>query len=82
PPQETMQKLTWLASERRLSQEADSEEENSQEDNSEPDDEEEEGDGLDLKGADGLLQEMADKEGRTLGFPTVRDQIRAGGCLP
>ncbi|XP_063295368.1 GON-4-like protein [Pelobates fuscus] len=39
--QETMEKLTWLASERRLSQEGDSEE-NSQEENSEPEDEEEE----------------------------------------
>ncbi|XP_042296935.1 GON-4-like protein [Sceloporus undulatus] len=40
--QETMEKLTWLASERRLSQEGDSEEENSQEENSEPEEEEEE----------------------------------------
>ncbi|XP_043936094.1 GON-4-like protein isoform X2 [Protopterus annectens] len=39
--QETMERLTWLASERRLSQEGDSEEENSQEDNSEPEEEEE-----------------------------------------
>ncbi|KAL7978132.1 hypothetical protein Chor_005119 [Crotalus horridus] len=39
---ETMEKLTWLASERRLSQEGDSEEENSQEENSEPEEEEEE----------------------------------------
>ncbi|XP_072840394.2 GON-4-like protein isoform X2 [Pogona vitticeps] len=40
--QETMEKLTWLASERRLSQEGDSEEENSPEENSEPEEEEEE----------------------------------------
>ncbi|XP_043858333.1 GON-4-like protein isoform X3 [Dromiciops gliroides] len=40
--QETMEKLTWLASERRMSQEGDSEEENSQEENSEPEEEEEE----------------------------------------
>uniref|UniRef100_A0A670JU63 GON-4-like protein n=1 Tax=Podarcis muralis TaxID=64176 RepID=A0A670JU63_PODMU len=40
--QETMEKLTWLASERRLSQEGESEEENSQEENSEPEEEEEE----------------------------------------
>ncbi|XP_066464996.1 GON-4-like protein isoform X4 [Eleutherodactylus coqui] len=40
--QETMEKLTWLASERRLSQEGDSED-NSQEDNTEPEEEEEEG---------------------------------------
>ncbi|KAM8921557.1 GON-4-like protein [Pelodytes ibericus] len=39
--QETMEKLTWLASERRLSQEGDSEE-NSQEENSEQEEEEEE----------------------------------------
>ncbi|CAN8206808.1 unnamed protein product [Coccothraustes coccothraustes] len=45
--QETMEKLTWLATERRLSQEGDSEEENSQEENSEPEEEEEEeGEGL------------------------------------
>lgn len=40
--QETMEKLTWLASERRMSQEGESEEENSQEENSEPEEEEEE----------------------------------------
>ncbi|KAM6330992.1 GON-4-like protein isoform 4-T4 [Alca torda] len=45
--QETMEKLTWLATERRLSQEGDSEEENSQEENSEPEEEEEEeGEGM------------------------------------
>lgn len=44
---ETMEKLTWLATERRLSQEGDSEEENSQEENSEPEEEEEEeGEGI------------------------------------
>lgn len=42
---ETMEKLTWLATERRLSQEGDSEEENSQEENSEPEEEEEEEEG-------------------------------------
>ncbi|XP_044235137.2 GON-4-like protein isoform X5 [Ursus arctos] len=40
--QETMEKLTWLASERRAGQEGESEEENSQEENSEPEEEEEE----------------------------------------
>ncbi|XP_073408399.1 GON-4-like protein isoform X1 [Dendrobates tinctorius] len=44
--QETMEKLTWLASERRLSQEGDSEE-NSQEENTEPEEEEEEEEGAD-----------------------------------
>ncbi|XP_069506054.1 GON-4-like protein isoform X2 [Ambystoma mexicanum] len=44
--QETMEKLTWLASESHLSQEGESEEENSQEENTEPEEEEEEeGDG-------------------------------------
>nr|XP_013810031.1 PREDICTED: GON-4-like protein isoform X2 [Apteryx mantelli mantelli] len=43
--QETMEKLTWLATERRLSQEGDSEDENSQEENSE-EEEEEEGEGI------------------------------------
>lgn len=37
-----MEKLTWLASERSMSQEGESEEENSQEENSEPEEEEEE----------------------------------------
>ncbi|XP_036045311.1 GON-4-like protein isoform X2 [Onychomys torridus] len=40
--QETMEKLTWLASERSMSQEGESEDENSQEENSEPEEEEEE----------------------------------------
>ncbi|XP_025714489.1 GON-4-like protein isoform X2 [Callorhinus ursinus] len=40
--QETMEKLTWLASERRAGQEGESEDENSQEENSEPEEEEEE----------------------------------------
>ncbi|XP_069074569.1 GON-4-like protein isoform X2 [Pleurodeles waltl] len=40
--QETMEKLTWLASESHLSQEGESEEENSQEENSEPEEEDEE----------------------------------------
>ncbi|XP_059269716.1 GON-4-like protein isoform X7 [Mustela nigripes] len=40
--QETMEKLTWLASERRAGQEGESEEDNSQEENSEPEEEEEE----------------------------------------
>lgn len=48
-----MEKLTWLASERRGSQEAESEEENSPEDNSEPEEEEEE----DADGVDGLRKE-------------------------
>lgn len=46
--QETMEKLTWLASERRLSQEGDSED-NSQEENTEPEEEEECADGSSQK---------------------------------
>nr|XP_056709685.1 GON-4-like protein [Euleptes europaea] len=61
--QETMEKLTWLASERRLSQEGDSEEENSQEENSEPEEEEEEeeeGENLEsMQKEDGTTDEVA-----------------------
>ncbi|XP_073179263.1 GON-4-like protein isoform X2 [Lepidochelys kempii] len=64
--QETMEKLTWLATERRLSQEGDSEEENSQEENSEPEEEEEEeeegeGDGMEsLQKEDEMTDEIAE----------------------
>ncbi|XP_063002335.1 GON-4-like protein [Elgaria multicarinata webbii] len=62
--QETMEKLTWLASERRLSQEGDSEEENSQEENSEPEEEEEEeeeGENLEtLQKEDEMADEVAE----------------------
>ncbi|XP_075419056.1 GON-4-like protein isoform X2 [Tenrec ecaudatus] len=51
--QETMEKLTWLASERRMSQEGESEEENSQEENSEQEEEEEE----EAEGAESLQKE-------------------------
>ncbi|XP_078063664.1 GON-4-like protein, partial [Mustelus asterias] len=80
--QETMEKLTWLASERRLSQEGDSEEENSQEENSEPE-EEEEAEGLDLlqKETGRGTREMAEKERRDAGFPTARRQINTSSCL-
>ncbi|KAM3656951.1 GON-4-like protein [Ammospiza maritima maritima] len=59
--QETMEKLTWLATERRLSQEGDSEEENSQEENSEPEEEEEE---------EGEGMESSHKEDETCGDPS------------
>uniref|UniRef100_A0A803SN89 GON-4-like protein n=1 Tax=Anolis carolinensis TaxID=28377 RepID=A0A803SN89_ANOCA len=66
--QETMEKLTWLASERRLSQEGDSEEENSQEENSEPEEEEEEeeeGENLEsLQKEDEMTDEVADPADR------------------
>ncbi|XP_067878958.1 GON-4-like protein isoform X2 [Heterodontus francisci] len=80
--QETMEKLTWLASERRLSQEGDSEEENSQEENSEPE-EEEEGEGLDLlqKETDGAVGEMVAAEMRRTKFPTAHGEINARSCL-
>ncbi|KAG8541222.1 hypothetical protein GDO81_029457 [Engystomops pustulosus] len=55
--QETMEKLTWLASERRLSQEGDSED-NSQEENTEPEEEEEGVDGSSQK-----PEEMTDEAG-------------------
>uniref|UniRef100_A0A8C3TAQ8 GON-4-like protein n=1 Tax=Chelydra serpentina TaxID=8475 RepID=A0A8C3TAQ8_CHESE len=62
--QETMEKLTWLATERRLSQEGDSEEENSQEENSEPEEEEEEegeGEGMEsLQKEDEMTDEIAE----------------------
>ncbi|XP_019566658.2 GON-4-like protein isoform X1 [Rhinolophus sinicus] len=51
--QETMEKLTWLASERRLSQEGESEEENSQDEHSDPEEEEEE----EAEGAGSLQKE-------------------------
>lgn len=56
-----MEKLTWLASERRLSQEGESEEENSQEENSEPEEEEEE----EAEGMESLQKEdeVADEAG-------------------
>ncbi|XP_054995866.1 GON-4-like protein isoform X1 [Sorex araneus] len=62
--QETMEKLTWLASERRMSQDGESEEENSQEENSEPEEEDEE----EAEGLESLGKEMQDD---ALGCPAV-----------
>nr|XP_033780143.1 GON-4-like protein isoform X3 [Geotrypetes seraphini] len=60
-PKETMEKLTWLASERRLSQEGDSEEENSQEENSEPEEEEEEeAEGVENLQKDEMVDEVSE----------------------
>ncbi|XP_031230286.1 GON-4-like protein isoform X5 [Mastomys coucha] len=73
--QETMEKLTWLASERRMSQEGESEEENSQEENSEPEEEEEEeAEGTEaLQKEDGVSDEAvgdaAEKPPSTLASP-------------
>ncbi|KAM6217926.1 GON-4-like protein [Rhynchocyon petersi] len=65
--QETMEKLTWLASERRMSQEGESEEENSQEENSEQEEEEEE----ETEGMESLQKddEMTDE---VVGDPTEK----------
>ncbi|XP_023617377.1 GON-4-like protein isoform X4 [Myotis lucifugus] len=75
--QETMEKLTWLASERRMSQEGESEEENSQEENSEPEEEEEEeaeAEGMEsLQKEDGMTDEaigdLAEKPPTTFASP-------------
>ncbi|XP_041430573.1 GON-4-like protein isoform X2 [Xenopus laevis] len=64
--QETMEKLTWLASERRLSQEGDSEE-NSQEENSEQEEEEEE------EGDEGIERSSQKEEEMT-------DEVTEGGA--
>ncbi|KAG8431113.1 hypothetical protein GDO86_019398, partial [Hymenochirus boettgeri] len=69
--QETMEKLTWLASERRLSQEGDSEE-NSQEENSEQEEEEEEEGEEGIERSAQKEKEMTDEvtEGRTETAPS------------
>lgn len=59
-----MEKLTWLASERRVSQEGESEEDNSQEDNSEPEEEEEE----EAEGMDSLQKEDGAADGAVGGL--------------
>ncbi|KAJ7307370.1 hypothetical protein JRQ81_009383 [Phrynocephalus forsythii] len=78
--QETMEKLTWLASERRLSQEGDSEEENSPEENSEPEEEEEEeeeeGENLEtLRKEDEMADEVADPGDGPVPCPTLTSAI-------
>ncbi|XP_036872672.2 GON-4-like protein isoform X1 [Manis javanica] len=82
--QETMEKLTWLASERRMSQEGESEEENSQEENSEPEEEEEE----EAEGAESLQKEdemtgeatgdPAEKPPATFSSPRTPPEVEAG----
>ncbi|XP_072284497.1 GON-4-like protein isoform X2 [Pyxicephalus adspersus] len=57
--QETMEKLTWLASERRLSQEVDSEE-NSQEENTEEEEEEDAAEGS-LHKSEGIMDETGEE---------------------
>uniref|UniRef100_A0A674H7P0 GON-4-like protein n=1 Tax=Taeniopygia guttata TaxID=59729 RepID=A0A674H7P0_TAEGU len=81
--QETMEKLTWLATERRLSQEGDSEEENSQEENSEPEEEEEEeGEGVEnLQKDDEICGDPAEepKSAFTTAKATSSPQLEAQG---
>ena len=79
-----MEKLTWLASERRMSQEGESEEENSQEENSEPEEEEEE----EAEGAESLQKEAemtgeatgdpAEKPPATFSSPRTPPEVEAG----
>ncbi|XP_052651412.1 GON-4-like protein isoform X3 [Harpia harpyja] len=77
--QETMEKLTWLATERRLSQEGDSEEENSQEENSEPEEEEEEeGEGIEsLQKDDEICGDTSEEPKSTFTLTKVAPQVEA-----
>ncbi|KAM6168964.1 GON-4-like protein isoform 1-T1 [Erethizon dorsatum] len=86
--QETMEKLTWLASERRMSQEGESEEENSQEENSEPEEEEEE----EAEGVESLQKEdemiddtvgdTAEKPPSTLASPKTAPEVETHRIPP
>ncbi|XP_054419108.1 GON-4-like protein isoform X2 [Pteronotus mesoamericanus] len=88
--QETMEKLTWLASERRMSQEGDSEEENSQEDNSEPEEEEEEeaeAEGMEsLQKEDEMIDEaigdLAEKPPTTFASPQTAPEVETSRTPP
>ncbi|XP_060108636.1 GON-4-like protein [Heteronotia binoei] len=87
--QETMEKLTWLASERRLSQEGDSEEENSQEENSEPEEEEEEeeeGENMEsLQKEDEMTDEAAgpgDGQASSLALTCVAPEVEPSSTPP
>ncbi|XP_027291827.1 GON-4-like protein isoform X1 [Cricetulus griseus] len=78
---ETMEKLTWLASERSMSQEGESEEENSQEENSEPEEEEEEeAEGMEALQKEGdvndeAVGDAAEKQPSTLASPKTAPQV-------
>ncbi|XP_008852241.1 GON-4-like protein isoform X2 [Nannospalax galili] len=86
--QETMEKLTWLASERRMSQEGESEEENSQEENSEPEEEEEE----ETEGMENLQKQdevndeavggAVEKPPSTLASPQTAPEVEPSITLP
>ncbi|XP_074836972.1 GON-4-like protein isoform X3 [Carettochelys insculpta] len=87
--QETMEKLTWLATERRLSQEGDSEEENSQEENSEPEEEEEEegeGEGMEQLQkddmTDGVGEGAAEKPKSAFAFTKVAPEVETNRLPP
>ncbi|XP_058165831.1 GON-4-like protein isoform X3 [Dasypus novemcinctus] len=86
--QETMEKLTWLASERRMSQEGESEEENSQEENSEPEEEEEEeAEGMEsLQKEDGITDEVvgdpAEKPPSTFTSPQTIPEVELNRTPP
>ncbi|KFO90431.1 GON-4-like, partial [Buceros rhinoceros silvestris] len=77
--QETMEKLTWLATERRLSQEGDSEEDNSQEENSEPEEEEEEeGEGIEsLQKDDELCGDISEEPKSAFTLTKTAPQVPA-----
>ncbi|XP_043310179.1 GON-4-like protein isoform X2 [Cervus canadensis] len=86
--QETMEKLTWLASERRMSQEGESEEENSQEENSEPEEEEEEeAEGMEnLQKEDEMMDEAigdpAEKPPATFASPKAAPEVETSRTPP
>ncbi|KAM5293665.1 GON-4-like protein isoform 3-T7 [Glossophaga mutica] len=88
--QETMEKLTWLASERRMSQEGESEEENSQEENSEPEEEEEEeaeAEGMEsLQKEDEMIDEAigdpAEKQPTTFASPQTAPEVEPSRTPP
>ncbi|XP_045060459.2 GON-4-like protein isoform X3 [Desmodus rotundus] len=88
--QETMEKLTWLASERRMSQEGESEEENSQEENSEPEEEEEEeaeAEGMEsLQKEDEMIDETigdpAEKPPTTFASPQTAPEVEPSRTPP
>ncbi|XP_048670674.1 GON-4-like protein isoform X4 [Marmota marmota marmota] len=86
--QETMEKLTWLASERRMSQECESEEENSQEENSEQEEEEEEeAEGMEnLQKEDEMTDEAvgdaAEKPPSTLASPKTAPEVETSRTPP
>ncbi|XP_072802498.1 GON-4-like protein isoform X4 [Vicugna pacos] len=86
--QETMEKLTWLASERRMSQEGESEEENSQEENSEPEEEEEEeAEGMESlqkedEMTDEAIEDPAEKPPTTFASPKTAPEVETSRTPP